>query len=309
MIAVMNTAFGHPDQHDLPFDVRHIRRPILFHVEERSEPGARRAAKDALTKELAIALKAVFGDEVATAEMAHPEPDSRQAAAETALADLAFDANRGTLPEIVSRPRLTLRLAPFTAAETGRLDPKRVAEAQLRFPPSLDARVQSDCDVRQWWSCAPPRRLKNGMNPETHWRMRLVRPGNLEFQRTIGERIGDDPQILVNGRELEALIVHTLERMAEIAGLLNLGGPALASIGLDGVEDVVLTPAHSNRPMRVRELVMPTATLPDLTPPFAGFLHEQLDIIWQAAGWAGGSPSFGSGVWAGYSDERNYISE
>ena len=306
VIAVMNTAFGDPEQHELPFDVRHTRRPILFHVEGVAGPDARRAAKDALTKELASALKAVFGDDAARAEMRGPAPDPRRAAAETALRELAFDANRGSLPEIVSRPRLTLRLAPFTAAEHRRLEPKRVAEARLRFPPSPCELVHSDSDGRQWWSCAPPRRLQEHMNPETSWRMRLVKAGNLEFQTTIGKRIGDDPQILVDGRHLEALIVRTLERMAEIAGVLKLGGPALATVGLDGVEDVVLIPARGARCMRVREIVSPIASLPDLIPPFAEVLHEQLDIIWQTAGWADGSPSFGSGAWAGYTDERNY---
>jgi hypothetical protein len=30
VISVMNIALGDPDQHELPFDLRHVRRPILY---------------------------------------------------------------------------------------------------------------------------------------------------------------------------------------------------------------------------------------------------------------------------------------
>ena len=53
-----------------------------------------------------------------------------------------------------------------------------------------------------------------------------------------------DPQILIDGRRLEALIVRSLERMAGIAEGLGLVGPALVSITLEGVEDVELTRAR-----------------------------------------------------------------
>ena len=43
-----------------------------------------------------------------------------------------------------------------------------------------------------------------------------------------------------------------------------------------------------------------------LDSPMAAALHEQLDTLWQAAGWADGSPSIGQGTWAVYADERNY---
>jgi hypothetical protein len=51
--------------------------------------------------------------------------------------------------------------------------------------------VKDDSDGRQWWSCAMPRRRGDGINLETSWRMRLVRPGNFEYQVTIGHRIDD----------------------------------------------------------------------------------------------------------------------
>ncbi len=152
-----------------------------------------------------------------------------------------------------------------------------------------------------------PRRLRAEMNPETSWRMRLVRPGYFEYQVTIGRRIGDDPQILVDGRRLEAHIVRNLERMAAIAIDLDLAGPALVLVSLDGTEDVELTRARSGgRRIRQPEIILPLARLGDLSEPVAENLHEQLDILWQAGGWGDGSPSFAVGTWAGYADKQNY---
>lgn len=152
-----------------------------------------------------------------------------------------------------------------------------------------------------------PRRRGNGLNPETSWRMRLIRPGHLEYQVTIGRRIDDDPQIMVDGRRLEALIVRNLERMAAIANDLDLAGPALVSISLDGAEDVELSAARpGGRRVRQPEVILPVAKLSTLNGELAAEIQEQLDILWQTAGWIDGSPSFASEAWAGYSDKQNY---
>lgn len=461
VIAVMNTAMGHPDEYELPFDVRHTRRPILFSCPENADADTRRAAKDVLTKQLIVALKAIFGDASTRAEVRgavpadpHPHdvellakvhhqlplglrrflhqhsfgspfllatldpvhemnsdwvgsayefhdpvlqasfaemrkiasdfgelileriyamdsnakmgwpktdvdvahgiqpstaeairvmnvkanefsvaidsfdrlargrirvatgahavatavgPDPRQAGAEAALQGLVFDAHRGGCPEIVTLPRITLRLAPFAASDGRPLDSGQVAKMELGFPSPMEPRVKSDSDGSQWWSCAPPLRRRENMNPETTWLMRLVRPGSLEYQATIGARIDDDPEILVDGRCLEGLIVRALEHMAGMAEELGLIGPALVSVGLEGVEDVELTRASpGGRRIRQPQVILPTAMVPNLATPLAQLLHEQFDILWQTAGWPDGSPSFGGGVWAGYEDLQNY---
>jgi hypothetical protein len=309
VIAVMNTAMGHPDEHELPFDVRHTRRPIFFLCPADADADARREASSALTKQLVTALKAIFSDAAARSEAdaAIAVLDPRREEAQAALQALAFDGHRGTLPEIVTLPRVTLRLAPFCASEGRRIDPRQVMEMQIRFPLSTEASVKAESDGRQWWSCAPPRRWKETMNPETAWRMRLVRPGNLEYQATIGARIDNDREILVDGRRLEGLIIRALERMASIARGLGLVGPALVSVSLEGVEDVELTRARpGGRRIRQPEVMLPTAMVPNLVLPLAQSLHEQFDILWQTAGWPDGSPSFGGGAWVGYEDRQNY---
>lgn len=462
VISVMNIALGDPDQHDLPFDLGHVRRPILYLCPPDAKPEERKKARDELTKHFVGALKAIFNDEVVREGLRAPAPDNphprdvellervhrklspalrqflhqhnfgspfritrlepihemneswvgalyefhdrevqrafvdlRRLAVEfgnliferiyamdrypemgwpksnrdeaegrqpetqqairamnakaaelckaidafdriardripvalgihtdkvgavelnkqkgtalAALQELAFDTNRGALPEIVTTPRLTLRLAPFEAAEGRRLDPRRVGELQSHFLRSPHEPVKTGSDGKQWWTCAIPSRREDRPNPESTWCMRLVRPGNLEYQVTIGHRIDDDPQIMVDGMRLEALIVRSLERMTTIANGLHLAGPAQVSISLDGVEDVELSGAGSGgRRMRRREVILPTATLASMDGELADSLQEQLDILWQTAGWVDGSPSFAVGAWAGYRDRQNY---
>jgi hypothetical protein len=233
--------------------------------------------------------------------------DARPERAMEALNALALDVQRGALPEIVSRPRMTLRLIPYAATEGGRLETAAVQRVQLRFPPNPQARVETDCDGRQWWSYGPRRPNAEGLNPETDWRMRLVRPGFLELQSIIGRRIDDDPDIVVDGCKLEGVIISSIERMAAIAVELGLSGPALIHLGFDGIEDVHLLRARgAGRRMRIPELVLPPMTVQAIDCPLAPVLHEAFDILWQAGGWPDGSPSFGEGSWVGYTDERNY---
>ena len=109
----------------------------------------------------------------------------------------------------------------------------------------------------------------------------------------IGERIDDDPQIAVAGRELETEIVTHLERLAGVLAAVGLTGPGLVSIAFRGVEDVELTRARgSGRRIRKPELFLPELRVDDLSAPMQPLLREQFNILWQASGWADGSPSF-----------------
>lgn len=65
----------------------------------------------------------------------------------------------------------------------------------------ISGRVHSDTDERQWWSYGLPLR-QTANNPETRWLTRLVRPGAIEYEATFSDRIGNDPEIVVDGREL-----------------------------------------------------------------------------------------------------------
>lgn len=206
----------------------------------------------------------------------------------------------GRLPGIVSRPSVVIRLVPAIVAERPSLAATQVASAQLLFAPDVDARVVTDSDGEQWWSIDPPRDVGKA-NGESRWRTRLVRPGAIEHEATIGSRIDDDPQILVDGRGLENQIVSAVERMAACLAEAGLGGSALLAIGLEGVEDVQLTRARGGgRPIRRPHFALPVVELADPLAQPANLLNEPFDILWQTSGWADGSPSFGRGAWDGY---------
>jgi hypothetical protein len=451
VISVMNVAYGSPENHPLPFDLQHFRRPILYNCPDDADEAARRAARDALAAALRDALRAILIDEVAVAPAAAPaephpldvellgkvrsqfpvglqrffhdhnfgEPFRRdildplyelnegwrgarfefhdrtlqdawaeaRARAEalgnltrtylfaldanmalcspktdedrrlgtqqstvravgemneaaTAFADaldafervakdrvrasavavvappapivdpweaanallerLGNDRVTGGVPGIVRKPSLTIRLVPAVVAERPRLVPTQVAKAQMRFAPDVHARVVTGADGDQWWSAELPRDVGKP-NGESRWRTRLVRQGAIEFEATIGSRIDDDPQIMVDGRDLEDSIVASVERLAACLAEVGLGGPALLAISFEGVEDVELTRARGGgRPIRRPVFSLPVIELADPLAQPGNQLHEAFDILWQTSGWGDGSPSYGRNIWDGY---------
>ncbi|KFG90317.1 hypothetical protein BV98_001519 [Sphingobium herbicidovorans NBRC 16415] len=221
-------------------------------------------------------------------------------AAKALLERLGNDEVTGRVPGIVSKPSVKIRLVPAIIAERPRLVPAQVAKAQLQFAPDVHARVATDADGDQWWSADVPRNVGKP-NVESRWRTRLVRPGAIEFEATIGSRIDDDPRILVDGRDLEGRIVAGVERLAVCLAEVGLGGPALLAIGFDGVEDVELTRARGGgRLIRRPGFLLPVVELADPLAQPGNQLNEAFDILWQTSGWGDGSPSFGRDIWDGY---------
>jgi hypothetical protein len=257
---------------------------------------AARALNDAVEgvdREVRFRIRAIIAPQVAP-------PDPRREAAQAALGDLAADRYRGGVPRIVSRPRMTLRIAPFAAFDGKRIDPGAVARAQDRFPPDPLGRTETGSDGRQWWTCAKPE-PRPGMNPESAWLARLVRPGLLEAELAIGGRIDDDPQIVIDGVALERAIIFWLERLASTLPTLELEGPGLIEVSFDDIADVELHRGRSSaRPIGVPQLQLPVVAIEDLAAPLAHDFHEGFDILWQSAGWREGSPSFEAGSWVGY---------
>lgn len=89
------------------------------------------------------------------------------------------------------------------------------------------------------------------------------------------------------------MIVTQLERLTRIAGALDLGGPGLVTISFRGVEDVQLARARpGGRKIRKPELFLPELRAGDLGALIQPQLRDQLNVLWQASGWADGSPSF-----------------
>ncbi|WOF43283.1 hypothetical protein KNJ79_19615 [Sphingopyxis indica] len=301
LIGVMNTAMGHPEEHPLPFDLRHFKRPILFHCAPDATDEIRQAARLGLQRDLEAALRAILDDEVLRAARIAaapaPEPatakiDPRWDAARAMLTELASDRIRGGVPRIVMSPALVLRLVPLAAIDRPVLNPRVVMAASTRFPPDMSVRVEAGSDERQWWNHGLPL-IPTQNNPETRWLTRFVRPGAIEFEMTIADRIDDDPEIAIDGRGLEDSIVEHLERLANVLASIGLGGAGLIQIVLRGVDDVILRQARpGGRPVRKPELYLPELQVEDLGDRMKGLLREQFNILWHASGWPEGSPSF-----------------
>lgn len=58
IICVMNTAFGRPSAEALPFDLRHVRWPFCYELDERATPEIRAEQRRALTAQLNSAIRA-----------------------------------------------------------------------------------------------------------------------------------------------------------------------------------------------------------------------------------------------------------
>jgi hypothetical protein len=60
VVAVMNTAYGEPSNENLPFDMRHLRRPIAFFLPAGSDADTKKKERTRLTKDLKRAIEQVL---------------------------------------------------------------------------------------------------------------------------------------------------------------------------------------------------------------------------------------------------------
>ena len=60
IIPVMNTAFGDPSWETLPFDMRHLRHPLTYHLKENAGPEERLKVKSMLVDDLVEAIKLII---------------------------------------------------------------------------------------------------------------------------------------------------------------------------------------------------------------------------------------------------------
>ena len=73
VILVMNTAYGEPSEQNLPFNLRHVRWPITFHLPKDASPDEKAKVKLALVKILGKAVLASLGT-VPPASVEQPKP-------------------------------------------------------------------------------------------------------------------------------------------------------------------------------------------------------------------------------------------
>jgi hypothetical protein len=74
IVPVMNTAFGRPTPETMPFNLRHLRNPILYHCPPDASDDARGQVREELARELERAIRVVFASDEFKAGLAQPAP-------------------------------------------------------------------------------------------------------------------------------------------------------------------------------------------------------------------------------------------
>lgn len=144
MIPVMNTAFGSDAAEDLPFDMRHLRKPISYNLPVDADGSLRQKAKQSLTADLTAALRVMadHGHFVESAELGEEfqgaattfNPGTFLSRDEVLTRYRSFSDHREELriPDVqLAFLRLIPRL-PLQDMETSAAVLKRVMEGQLR---------------------------------------------------------------------------------------------------------------------------------------------------------------------------------
>ena len=118
MIAVMNAAYGEPGNENLPFDVRHVRWPIIYKLTP-SEMEREATVLEDLTAQLVEALRLTLQTSVAVSEerfLPHPkttDPSSFFTSAEELVSEFGRSPGITTVPD---SGRAYLRLYPSKVA-------------------------------------------------------------------------------------------------------------------------------------------------------------------------------------------------
>lgn len=77
IVPVMNTAHGDPKEFPLPFDMAHLRFPILYSLPDGSSAADRRTVRDELARDLEQAFRTILGSEEFREQMPKPAAPPR----------------------------------------------------------------------------------------------------------------------------------------------------------------------------------------------------------------------------------------
>lgn len=290
IVLVMNTAFG--PEPDLPFDLAHLRHPTAYELHDGTGDGARRSLRAAFAEKLGPRLEAVARKVLASRDRAKPSDDTISVAQRLIEAVLQLNG-RNDVPAIVAGPKLSMQLAPAIAGSEPHLDPASIKAIRPKFLPAGYEQSANHVDASQWAFFDPPRPVDGKPNPEARWYTRLVRPGVLDASIAVGARIDDDPTILVEAGPLEARVVETAERLAEIAAAIGLDGPLVIRAALHGVEDMQMMGGRkASRRLRVPAIALGMISVPSVSAVTVRALRPLLDALWLGSGFEDGSPSF-----------------
>lgn len=295
ILLVMNTAFGPPEK--LPFDLRHLRHPEGFDVDDTVPDGARRQARSEFGARLADHILAV------AKEVEHEITATARQQRETLHAarwEAVVARSTNDRPSVIGLPSALVHVVSMGALEGDPLDP-RVVRNHLRALRLGEGAVDG-ADGRQWWSHGPQERVGSLPNPVARWYGRLRQPGVVEFEQTLGERIDDDPTIVLRGTWVEAAIVEAADRGLQLAQTIGLEGPYGVGVVIYGLDDVELQSRTRTGRFRTQTLDLPISLVPQGATEVGDFMRQTFDQLWMSAGFGEGSPSFRTSRWAGYTE-------
>jgi hypothetical protein len=286
MLLAMNTAFGGPKE--LPFDLNSVRHATGYEAPVGITKDERRKARAKLAQQLAGHIATII--DRAPRET---EPEGLAAASERLTALVNYSNIGNPASAVVMGPKLVLHVVPIAApADARRVRTELVAKARPFFRPADSAPAKDEANTFEWWAHDTPRMLKPFSNPVARWMTRLFPDGAMEATWTIGELQDDDPEIVVDGCELERNIAVMTGRLIAARTALGLTEGVLVHVALLGAEDVMMTDSTgtSGRRIGTSAIGLGHITLTDPGASLPNALKTLFDQLWLAGGVESGSP-------------------
>ncbi len=250
-------------------------------------------------------------DPHATISLQSIPPDDLASVAEFFVERMSYIHAGIDAPTVLSRgPKLILQVRPTSSFTHGRtIDHTAPQSLSHHFIP--DGYQISDGRPRQegWVWYQPVQPMAQLPNPVSQWHSRLDWDGFVQIVLTLDEASEDVLLKVIRGCPLERYIVKTLDAISEGYRQLDIRSPVAIRVVLSDVLGAKLaksTPGHSkgfDRQVVETEVL----GLSQMTKPLGRALRPILDSLWRAAGWAGGSPSYGRGDWDGYDKPYPYL--
>jgi hypothetical protein len=311
LLAVMNTAYGEPVE--LPFDMGHLRHPILYNAAPTDSEENRRRTREKLSRELLEALVTMIGSLNEKPAQQRISKEIKNWASEHHVSRVNSIYSLFPAP-LMGGPKILLHAVPISAHEAlQEIDFDTVRHQSANFIPYGFEQQDSRPDADSWLFFDPPPMLSVGRfygrfapDPgQSRWFIEINRNGVIEFAcmvNTIGRPYDSGP-VAIDGVMMEALIIHSIERLTKSLAMLEIKPPILICASLLEIQNCFLfrsRPSHAPGFTR-QPVVLPQTVLESLSPPLASELRPLLSAIWRAAGWPDGAQSYSSGTWAGYS--------
>jgi hypothetical protein len=126
VLGVINTAYGEATDENMPFDIKHLRKPITYNLPPGSTPEVKQKTREQLTKDLKRAIETVFTDEDFLAALPKPaappkfpemQPNTglarfRAEGVELGIIDTGIRPAVGTAVMLGDGPAMWLRVMP-----------------------------------------------------------------------------------------------------------------------------------------------------------------------------------------------------